>query len=94
MLSCRNRPVIFDLGKDIEDLNRKINDDRRMLIYTRIIQIMKVQQTQNKLLLIRRILEELSSGFVPGINMIGVNPIQNFIEESVLFFSYRNVFSD
>ena len=58
--------------KDNENLLQTINDERKYLIQTIIIRIMKIRKILKYSLLIQEVIEQLKSRFKPEISMIKV----------------------
>ncbi|CAF4171324.1 unnamed protein product [Rotaria sordida] len=65
-----NVPLKSVKEKDIEGVHRTIDDDRKMVIQAAIVRIMKARQNLKHALLMREVIEQLSSRFKPEIPMI------------------------
>ncbi|CAF5016233.1 unnamed protein product [Rotaria sp. Silwood1] len=65
-----NVPLKSVEQKDIEDLHRTIDKDRKIVIQAVIVRIMKARQTLKHSLLMQEVIQQLSSRFKPEISVI------------------------
>ncbi|CAF2795622.1 unnamed protein product [Rotaria sp. Silwood2] len=65
-----NVPLKSVEQKDIEELHRTIDEDRKMVIQAAIVRIMKARQTLQYSLLMQEVIHQLSSRFKPEISVI------------------------
>ncbi|CAF5037551.1 unnamed protein product, partial [Rotaria sp. Silwood1] len=65
-----NVPLKSVEQKDIEDLHRTIDEDRKMIIQAAIVRIMRARQTLKDALLMQEVIQQLSSRFEPEISVI------------------------
>ena len=68
-----NVPLRTVEQKDNENVQRTIEDDRKLLIQAAIVRTMKTRQTLKHALLMQEVIQQLSSRFKPKIPDIKVN---------------------
>jgi hypothetical protein len=67
-----NAPYKLVEQKSIADLNKTIDEERKMIIQAAIVRIMKAQQILKHSLLMQEVIQQLSSRFKPNIAVIKV----------------------